>query len=439
MKILILVDCYLPSVKSSAKLVHSLASELLAQGHQPIVVAPDDSLTSCRQISNEDGFAVLRVRTGRIKGASKIVRAVNEWRLSPVIWKVGKDFFVANPCDLIVYYSPTIFFGVLVARLKKLWSCRSLLILRDIFPQWAVDAGVIRRGSMPWRFFRRKELQQYDAADVICVQSPANLKYFRDQGLTGRYHLEVLYNWTPTEGEVVPRTDFRRRLGLEGKVVFFYGGNIGVAQDMDNIVRLAEGLVDRKDLFFLVVGEGSEVSRLLELIARKGLTNIRILPAVDQQTYLGLVSEFDVGLISLDKGLQTQNFPGKMLGYMYFGMPTLASINPGNDLRTVLEADQAGLVCLNGEDDQLREFAVALGSDAELRRRIGQNGRRLVERLFSVRQAAAQIVNHAEKNPAGGSADDRLSRPVRPDARCAGHDGGFANRDRPRTRRDFHA
>jgi glycosyltransferase involved in cell wall biosynthesis len=395
MRILLLVDCYLPSTKSSAKLIHDLALEMRALDHDVVVAAPDPGLETRCSVGVEEGITVLRARTGQIKGAVRVLRALNEARLSAVMWRAGRSFFREHPCDLIVYYSPTIFFGELVRRLKQLWNCPSYLILRDIFPQWAVDAGVLRRGSLPHRFFRRKELQQYDVADVIGVQSPANLHYFEQEGLAGRYRLEVLWHWAPRSHGELPRTNLRGELGLEGKVVFFYGGNIGVAQDMDNVLRLAESLRDEPDLYFLVLGEGSEVPRLKRTIASKGLSNVSIHSALDQKKYLAVLSEFDVGLITLDRGLRTQNLPGKMLGYMYFGMPTLASINPGNDLKQVLEEHDCGLVCINGEDERFRELALRLAREPELRRRIGENGRRLLSESFSTHRAATQILSHA--------------------------------------------
>ncbi|MCP4375588.1 MAG: glycosyltransferase family 4 protein, partial [bacterium] len=184
-------------------------------------------------------------------------------------------------------------------------------------------------------------------------------------------------------------------LGLEGKVVFFYGGNIGVAQDMDNIIRLADGLRDLPQAHFLLVGEGSEVARLEELIQARGLENIQILPAVGQKEYLGMLSEFDVGLISLAGNLTTQNIPGKLLGYMYYSIPVLASINPGNDLKEMLESHHAGLVSLNGNDSELLEQARSLAEDCELRKTMGTNSRRLLEDTFSVEKAAGQIIRNA--------------------------------------------
>ncbi|HYG97517.1 MAG TPA: glycosyltransferase family 4 protein [Terriglobales bacterium] len=395
MRVLILVDCYYPSLKSSAKLVHDLGAEFVASGHEVIVATPGATSGTPLQVSVEDGITVARFRFGDIKSAPRLLRAVYEMQLSPKFWRVGRTFFRENRCDLIVYYSPSIFFGSLVRKLKGLWNCPAYLILRDIFPQWAVDAGVLRKG-VAYSYFRHKELELYAAADVIGVQSPASLCYFEEQW-PGRYRLEVLYNWTKLREEGLPVTDYRRCLGLESKTVFFYGGNIGVAQNMDSILRLAENLHQRDDVYFLLVGEGSEVSRLNEDVAARRLRNLKILPGVSQGEYLAMVSEFDVGLISLDRRLCTHNFPGKLLGYMYWGLPILASINPGNDLQPVIERASAGLCCLDGDDRQLLEHATMLADNAEFRRRMGRNSRALLESVFSVNAAAKQILTSVER------------------------------------------
>ena len=149
-----------------------------------------------------------------------------------------------------------------------------------------------------------------------------------------------------------------------------------------------------RSAYFLLVGGGSEVPRLRADIASKGLTNIAIHDAVGQREYLSMLAEFDVGLISLDRGLKTHNFPGKMLGYMYNAMPILASINKGNDLKNIIEDAEAGFVCFNGEDDKLYELAKRLLHDSDLRRKTGKNARVLLENKFSVSRAASQILSH---------------------------------------------
>jgi len=378
---------------SSATLIHDLAIEFSRMGHEPIVVAPDENILRDCHVSYENGIKVLRIKTGKIKSATRFVRAFNEIKLSRIIWKRGKSFFHENPCDLIVYYSPSIFFGSLVKRLKKMFACSAYLILGDIFPQWAVETGVLRKGLI-YRYFKYKERQNYEAADIIRVQSPANLLYFKDNELDKRYHLEVLYNWTCLTEDTVLPTNYRTRLGLQNKVVFFYGGNIGIAQDVDNIIRLADNLRKETDAYFLLLGGGSEVSRLKAIIEMKGLTNISIHDPVDRQEYLSALAEFDVGLISLDRRLRSQNFPGKMMSYMQKSKPILASINPGNDLKEMLETNDAGLVCINGEDERFASYARMLVSDVGLRKRLGHNGRALLESTFSVSRAAGQILSH---------------------------------------------
>ncbi len=396
MRILLIVQYYLPSTKSSAKLIHDLAAEFCRLGHEVIVLAPDDKLVSDSEVSCVNGIKILRVKTGKLDGVSKIVRGFNEIMLSPILWRKGRKFFQSNICDLVVWYAPSIFFCSVVKKLKKLFGCPSYLILRDIFPQWAVDIGILKKGIV-YRFFRRKEIEQYEAADVIGVQSPANLRYFAENGLEKRYRLEVLYNWTKLEEADIPHSNYREQYKLKGKVVFFYGGNIGIAQDMDNVIRLAENLRDEPKAYFLLVGAGSEAERLREIIKKKKLTNIAIHEAVDQKQYLAMLSEFDVGLISLDRKLKTQNFPGKMLGYMYYSMPILAGINPDNDLKDILEEKRAGLVCINGDDAQFRDNAVQLIKDSNLRRQLGLNARALLENTFSVSRTAEQILAHFEK------------------------------------------
>lgn len=393
MRILLLVVYYLPSTMSSATLIQDLAAEFNRLGHEPIVVAPDENISQDHQVSYENGIKVLRVRTGKIKSANKYVRAFNEIKLSSIIWKKGRHFFDENPCDLIIYYSPSIFFSSLVNRLKRKYACSSYLILGDIFPQWAVETGILRKGLI-YSYFKYKELQNYAAADIIRVQSPANLLYFKENGLDKKHHLEVLYNWTSVTEEHAPPTTYRVRLGLQNKVVFFYGGNIGVAQDVDNIIRLADNLRNEPTAYFLLVGGGSEVSRLKAIIELKGLTNISIRDPVNRQEYMSMLSEFDVGLISLDRRLRSQNFPGKMMSYMYHAKPMLASINPGNDLKEMLEDKKAGLVCINGEDDIFVSYARRLVADVNLRRQLGLNARALLEDTFSVSKAASRILSH---------------------------------------------
>ena len=396
MHVTILTICYPPGHISGAKLIFDLATEMSKQGNEVTVVTVDDALRTAIEVSKENNVMVVRVRSGKIRHSSMIVRTINEIRLSGIIWNSARDFFKTHPCDLVVCYSPTIFWSGLVNKLKALHGCRNYLVMRDLFPQWALDAGLLSRYGLAYWYFRCQELRLYRSADVIGVQSPANLDYFSRPSIRGRYNVEVLFNWSNCMGTTRRASTFgvRSKFGLQDKVIFMYGGNLGIAQDMDNILRLAINLRDENNIFFLLVGDGSESGKIKQEIAQRGMSNIALHPAVSQEEYVGLLSECDVGLITLRRDLKTHNFPGKMLSYMEQRKPMLASINPGNDLGAIIRDYDAGLVCNNGEDEAFRQHALKLASDPDLRKRMGEHGYALLKEKFDVSTAARQILAH---------------------------------------------
>jgi glycosyltransferase involved in cell wall biosynthesis len=163
---------------------------------------------------------------------------------------------------------------------------------------------------------------------------------------------------------------------------------------MDNVICLAEELRAEIDIRFVLLGSGSEVTRLSRIVKERELGNVSMLPPVGQNEYMGVLSEFDAGLVSLGQGLNTQNVPGKMFGYLEASLPVLASINAGNDLKALIEENDIGFVSVNGEREIFREHALKLARDRDLRRRLGRNGRRLLEESFSTQRAVQQILGH---------------------------------------------
>jgi len=394
MKILLLVDDYYPnSIKVAAVMMHELAKELQSQGHDVTVCTPDNNLSQSFLDDEYDGVRVLRFNSGAIKNVSKIKRAINETLLSFTAWRDLKSYFNKNQHDLVVYYSPTIFFGSLVKKLKSIWGCKTYLILRDFFPQWAVDNGLIKDSSIIHRYFKYFEAISYRAADVIAVQSPSNKEYFQSNRHYYEFKnkLDVLYNWSDANINFVKKESYRNKLGLVDKVVFFYGGNIGHAQDMMNIVKLAQSLSEYPQAHFLLVGQGDEVSLILDAIDNHDIKNLSYLGSVSQHEYQEMLMEFDVGLFSLHRNHKTHNFPGKLLGYMKYSKPILGSVNVGNDLQEVISGSSAGFVSLNGEDEKLTENAIKLLESIEMRESMGGNARTLLKDTFSVASAAKKI------------------------------------------------
>lgn len=391
MNICLIIDDYLPgSIKVGAKMMHELGLELQSQGHRVMVVTPEPTLRQRQEISKLDGITVCRFRSGEIKNTSKIKRAINETLLSFWAWWFLRRYFKSHPQDLIVYYSPSIFWGPLVSKLKKLWGARSYLVLRDFFPQWVLDNGMLSESSPITAYFRFFERISYKAADTIGIQSPKNLEVFKEMA-GDNWPLDLLYNWA-SDTPAGKTGDYKSKLGLEDKVVFFYGGNIGHAQDMMNIVRLAQAMTEHKQAHFVLVGSGDEVGLVQEAIDKGLVVNLTLLPSVSQSEYVSMLTSFDVGLFSLHPSHTAHNFPGKLLGYMLEQKPILGSVNPDNDLKQVIEEAGAGFISVNGEDGVLLGNALRLLADADLRSSTGAKGRELLSNTFSVSASARRLL-----------------------------------------------
>jgi glycosyltransferase involved in cell wall biosynthesis len=392
MKILLLVDDYLPtSTKIGAKMMHELGVELLSLGHQVSVVTPDHRIHTKFTKEVIDGVQIYRFKAKNVKDESKVKRAINETLLSWYAWWNLREVFNNESFGLIVYYSPSIFFGPLVQILKKKWGARSYLILRDIFPQWVIDHGLIKEHSPIAYYFKKFEALNYKVADKIGLQSPKNLKLFNE-----KYELshktEVLFNWSNEKPIVNTNNTYRAKLKLGEKIIFFYGGNMGEAQDMMNLVRLAENLKDQDNVHFVFAGSGNEFQLIENYIQKAKLNNLTLLQPVTQEVYPKMLSEFDIGLFSLHKDHSMHNFPGKLLGYMAQELPILGSVNPGNDVIEVIEKADAGYVSVNGNDDVFLTNALKLIKNTERRNMIGKNSFILLEKSFSVKAAVDTVI-----------------------------------------------
>ena len=392
MRILLLVDDYLPhSTKIGAKMMHELAIELVKKNHRVAVATPDFRLSTKYESALIDGVEVHRFQCPNVKDESKLKRAINETFLSWFAWKNLRPVLNKNSFDLIVYYSPSIFFGPLVSKLKKKWNAKSYLVLRDVFPQWVIDHGLIKEKSPIAAYFRKFEKLNYKAADRIGLQSPKNQEWFNSKFKLD-HKTEVLFNWSNEESLNNISNFFRKKYKLEDKIVFFYGGNMGEAQDMMNLVRLAQNLKEEESVHFVFAGSGNEVDLIKIAISQNDLNNLTLLEPVSQEEYREMLSEFDIGLFSLHKDHTTHNFPGKLLGYMAQGLPILGSVNPGNDVINIIQDAGAGFVSVNGEDDILLRNAKQLISES-FRCQKGTNSSALLKNKFSVDAAISSISN----------------------------------------------
>ncbi|WP_305829790.1 glycosyltransferase family 4 protein [Photobacterium leiognathi] len=391
MKLALIIDDYLPhSTRVGAKMFHELALELQNQGHTVTVITPAFHQSEMLVEDQLDGVRVWRFRSGEIKDIGKVKRAINETLLSTKAWMAINPRVMNDTFDGVVYYSPSIFFGHLVKKIKQRCSCRSYLVLRDLFPQWVIDSGMIKESSLIAKYFRWFEKYSYNQADMIGLMSDKNIEVFTKQ--YSQYPTQILRNWAKLTPVLNNQNSYRKQLNLEDKIIFFYGGNIGHAQDMTNLMTLAKGMKEYHNAHFLFVGQGDEVALIERLATEWKLDNYTYLPSISQENFKLLLSEIDIGLFSLAKEHTAHNFPGKLLGYMVESKPILGSVNRGNDLLEMINDNQAGFAFVNGDDSAFLDVAISLYQNQEQRLALGFNAKELLIREFSVEAVAKAII-----------------------------------------------
>jgi len=392
MRLIVIADAYPPVRISGAVQMRDLVKEFVLQGHEPTVVVPSPNLDSSWKIEEGDGIRVLRVRTPRTKDIGYFRRTINEMLLPYVLLRAIRNAKLSEQrWDGVIWYSPTIFLGPVVRSLRRKNNCRSYLILRDIFPEWAVDMGLMRRG-IPYWFFKWIERNQYQVADTIGVQTHANLPYLSEWANKPARKLEVLQNWL-SEAKVAECSIDISNSKLSNRKIFVYTGNMGVAQGMEVFIDLAVKLRNRSDIGFLFVGRGSEAAHFMEIVSRERLTNVMFHDEIEPREIPGLLAQCHVGIVALDIRHKSHNIPGKFLSYIQAGLPVLARINPGNDLEKLINKERVGRVCTGGDATVLEELTEKLLADQVESVELKSRAKLLAQRLFSSTSAVQQIVN----------------------------------------------
>ncbi|MDP3187517.1 glycosyltransferase family 4 protein [Limnobacter sp.] len=371
--------------------LRDLSREFARQGHQVTVMLPCAEQSEAWRIEEMDGVQVLRLKAPATKDIGYVRRTICEF-LMPFFMTANllKSPLAHEKWHGVIWYAPSIFHGPFASFLKKKSRCKSYLIIRDIFPEWAVDMGLMKRGDLPHRVFRLIARYQYSVADTIGVQTPGNLKYFEAWAKNPNKKLEVLQNWLG-EPANVPCSIRIDETHLSGRKIFVYAGNMGVAQGMDIILDLAEKMQPKNDVGFIFVGRGSEAERLQQRAKILGLNNTLFFDEIHPDEIPDLYAQCKFGIVALHLKHNSHNIPGKFITYMQSGLPVLANVNAGNDLAQLIRNEQVGEVCESNRVSELHALAEQLCKHQE--KHLSENNcQQLFKQKFSAENAVQQIV-----------------------------------------------
>jgi colanic acid biosynthesis glycosyl transferase WcaI len=390
MNILLISDSYPPEIRSASKLMQELAHGLEGHGHRVTVVTcyPGYNLTEAQKrihypvSSSEDGIRVVRVRTLQHHKVGFVFRGIAQLAL-PMLFHRAIRKYVHERIDAVIVYSPPLTLAKVGWKVKKRSHSIYILNVQDIFPQNAIDLGIMKN-RLVIRFFERLEKRMYRKADSIVVHSHGNREY-----LTGKKHLpekkvHVVYNWIDVSqyDRVTPTGRFRKQYALQNKLVFLFGGVIGPSQCLEVIIRVAEKLKDYPDICFLLVGDGTEKPKLIDMADSLGLKNISFKPFVAMNDYPELVKEADVGLVCLSPENRTPVVPGKILAYMASKIPVAAFLNRESDGHGIISDAGCGATALSKSEDEVRGVIMSMYNQEKNLKRMGENGYRYLLKHF---------------------------------------------------------
>lgn len=355
----IICDSFAPLNTSAAIQMQDLCEEMAHQGQEVIVLTPYHGLDKNYKTNHnhDHNIKILYFKTFGYRDKSKIKRFFGEIILPfYMIFKIIilKEKF--QKIDGIIWYSPTIFFGPLIKFLKKKYKCKTYLIVRDIFPDWALDMGLINNG-LRYAFLKYVANYQYKLANTIGVQSSGNLVFFEKFLNNKHQNVEILNNWLRLKSRTTCSIDLQNTI-LARKKIFIYSGNMGIAQCVSVLTDLAYNFRDNSDVGFLFIGRGSELPALKKFCLINKLDNVLFIDEINSEEIPALYDQCHVGLISLDSRHKSHNIPGKFISYIRSGLPVVALVNKDNDLIDLINSKQVGEACSNKL--HLKQKAVSL-------------------------------------------------------------------------------
>ncbi len=366
-----------------------LINALAQSGHEVTVLQvcePKDTKKTC--LTTENGVRFLKVLVGNLFGVNFIKKGINTLKIEPMLKGAIRTHLASESFDLVLYATPPITFAGVVRYAKKQFHCYSFLMLKDIFPQNAVDIGLFGEKSFLYTYFRRKEKVLYELSDKIGCMSDANRKYlFKHNPELGDEKVLIF----PNTQKILPRAGGMEKREAGERVRFVFGGNFGKPQAIDFLIdAIGNPKMQEINAKFLFVGNGSETEKVKRAAER--LSNMEYVPFMPPNEYDRFMASCDVGLISLDHRFTIPNYPSRILSYMSMAKPVLAATDDVTDIKElVLKQARCGLWCSSKDVDGFIACVKELTEQEEQRAEMGENGRRFLETHFDVNQSVACI------------------------------------------------
>lgn len=400
MRVLLITLYYHPDRGGTPGVYKDLCESLLAMGHDVVVVTGFPRY-HVKNVDRHYGHrlwltetigdvTVRRIRTLRLPRCLPAARALDYLLTAFSLFILA---LFTKGADVAIVHAPALFEGLAAIVLRKVKNTPFILNVHDIFPQTAIDLGILTNRTAI-RFFERLERYVYAKADCITVHSEGNKEWIQRRH-EGVRHVEVMPIWmNPEVLKPGPRENaWRSKQNLDGKFTVLFSGSQGYNQDIRVILEAAYQLKSEQDIEFVLVGDGTQHDEMVELSERMALNNVRWLDWQPEADYPLVLNAADVVLSTLDRKVQTPVVPSKILSAMSAGRPVITCAPLGGDAPKLVTRARAGIALAPGDDEGLAAAISRLKDNPELAEQYGDNGRRYVEEYLDVARWARAYVD----------------------------------------------
>lgn len=387
---------------SKQGLYNDLLREFRKNGHDVYIVSAEERKKNTQTtLENREGVQILKVKTGNLFNVGFLEKGISNVLLGKQFIKAIKNELTDIKFDLILYATPPITLVNVVKYVKERDNAKTYLLLKDIFPQNALDLGILSEGNPVYKYFKWKEKTMYNISDSIGCMSPKNVEYL----------LENNPDINPEKVEICPNTltpvtvkmsqakkeYVRAKYNIPlNKTVFLYGGNLGKPQGIDFLIKCIEENEKNTQSFLLVIGTGTEFQKLKIFFEKYRPENSMLLEKLQKEDYELVANTSDVGLVFLDYRFKIPNFPSRILSYMQASIPIIAATDPNTDLGEVIEEGEFGVSCHSNDVNQFNNLVKLLSNDS-LRKRMGRNAREHLEQNYTSAHSYDTIMRNFEQ------------------------------------------
>lgn len=375
---------------------NSLYSELAKKANLIIISLTSDEN---RIINYSKNVELHNIKVDSTFEKSKIKKALNLLKLNSKLLNYVKKNLLGKKIDLVLYSTPPITLNKSISYIKNTYKAKTYLLLKDIFPQNAVDLKMFGKNSLIYKYFRIKEKNIYKISDYIGCMSQANLDYIVENNRIEKSKLEI--NPNSIQIKEIQNIDLNTKKAVldsygipEDKVKFIYGGNLGEPQGVDFILNvILEN--EKHDNIIVIVGSGTQSNKIKQYIADNNVVNTIFIEKLPKKQFDTLLSACDVGLIFLDNRFTIPNFPSRLLSYLEFSKPVIASTDLNTDIGKIIENNGFGYFCESKYPDEMIKLLEKIKYNDRIES-MGKIGRKYLEENYNVIRSSNLIISKME-------------------------------------------